>query len=70
MEPAAAFDEIALPEEVPFLGRRRIPEARADRHTAALRGRLAALCVLADPSPEEWDLVRTLIARYGSLLRV
>lgn len=74
MEPAAAFDEIALPEELPFLAslswsdadyRKLAPIDILRRYEAGWRH----LGVLADPSPEEWDLIRTLIARYGSFLR-
>ena len=74
MEPVAATDEIALPEELPFLAslswsdadyRKLAPIDILRRYEAGWRH----LGGLADPSPEEWDLIRTLIARYGSFLR-
>jgi hypothetical protein len=75
MEPAAAAEEIALPEELPFLQslswsdadfRKLAPIDILRRYEAGWRH----LGVLADPSPEEWELIRSLAARYGSFLRV
>jgi hypothetical protein len=72
-EPAAPG--IALPQHLPFLeslswfdrGWRDLPLLdMLRRYEAGWRH----LGVLADPSPEEWDFIRALIARFGSHLRV
>lgn len=75
MEPAPAIDAIELPENLPFLQslswfdadyRKLAPIDVLRRYEAGWRH----LGVLADPSSEEWDLIRALVARYGSFLRV
>jgi hypothetical protein len=72
-EPTAP--EIVLPQNLPFLeslswsDRRYQDLALIDilrRYESGWRH----LGVLADPSPEEWDFIRALAARFGSHLDV
>ncbi|HKH45444.1 MAG TPA: hypothetical protein VKM72_12330 [Thermoanaerobaculia bacterium] len=67
--------EILIPDELPFLEsiswfdrlwRDLSPLDMLRRYESGWR----YLGVTADPSPEEWDLIRALIARYGSHLEV
>lgn len=67
--------EIVLPEHLPFLESlswfdrlyRELPLLDIlRRYEAGWRH----LGVLADPSPEEWDFIRALVARFGSHLDV
>jgi hypothetical protein len=71
----AAAPDIAVPDGLPFLESlswsdrnfRDLPLLdMLRRYEAGWRH----LGVLADPSPEEWDFIRTLVARFGSFLRV
>lgn len=75
MKPEAAARDIAIPEDLPFLkslswsdrGYRDLsPLDMLRRYESGWRH----LGVLADPSPEEWELIRALVARFGSFLRV
>jgi hypothetical protein len=72
---AMAIAEITIPERLPFLEsiswfdreyRDLSPLDMLRRYESGWRWR----GVLADPSPEEWDLIRELIHRYGSHLDV
>ena len=67
--------DLALPERLPFLESlswfdrkyRGLPLLDIlRRYESGWRH----LGVLADPSPEEWDFIRALIARFGSYLDV
>jgi hypothetical protein len=67
--------DIVLPERLPFLeslswsdrGYRELPLIDIlRRYESGWRH----LGVLADPSPEEWELIRALVSRYGSYLDV
>lgn len=67
--------EIAIPEHLPFLEsiswfdrsyRDLSPLEMLRRYEA----RWHDLGVFADPSPEEWELIRQLVQRYGSYLDV
>jgi len=71
----AAAPNIAVPENLPFLKslswsdrsfRDLPPLDILRRYESGWRH----LGVLADPSPEEWELIRALVARFGSFLRV
>lgn len=71
----AAVLDIAIPEDLPFLKslswsdrsyRDLSPLDMLRRYESGWRH----LGVLADPSPEEWELIRVLVARFGSFLRV
>lgn len=73
--PDPAAPDIFIPEELPFLKslswsdlnyRDLSPLDMLRRYESGWRH----LGVLADPSPEEWELIRTLVARFGSFLRV
>lgn len=73
--PDPAAPDILIPEELPFLKslswsdvnyRDLSPLDMLRRYESGWRH----LGVLADPSPEEWELIRTLVARFGSFLRV
>jgi len=66
---------IALPQHLPFLEslswsdqryRDLAPLDILRRYEAGWRH----LGVLADPSPEKWDFIRALVARFGSHLNV
>jgi hypothetical protein len=67
--------EIPVPQELPFLEsiswfdrlwRDLAPLDMLRRYESGWR----YLGVTAEPSPEEWDFIRTLVARYGSHLDV
>ena len=73
--PDPAAPDILIPEELPFLKslswsdvnyRDLSPLDMLRRYESGWRH----LGVLADPSPEEWELIRKLAARFGSFLRV
>lgn len=73
--PDPAAPDIFIPEELPFLeslswsdrGFRDLsPLDMLRRYESGWRH----LGVLADPSPEEWDFIRALVARFGSFLHV
>jgi hypothetical protein len=75
MKPEPAAHDIAIPEELPFLKsiswfdrsyRDLSPLDMLRRYESGWRH----LGVLADPSPEEWELIWTLVARFGSFLHV
>lgn len=70
-----ATAEITVPEQLPFLEsiswfdreyRDLSPLDMLRRYESGWRWR----GVLADPSPEEWNLIRELVQRYGSHLDV
>jgi hypothetical protein len=72
---SAPTDVISIPEELPFLEsiswfdrlwRDLSPLDMLRRYESGWRW----LGVLADPTPEEWDFIRALVARYGSHLDV
>jgi hypothetical protein len=71
----AAARDIAVPDDLPFLKslswfdhsyRDLSPLDMLRRYESGWRH----LGVLADPSPEEWELIRALAARFGSFLHV
>lgn len=71
----AAAPDIAVPDDLPFLE----SLSWSDRNFRDLplldmlrryESGWRHLGVLADPSPEEWAFIRTLVARFGSFLRV
>lgn len=71
----AAAPEITVPEHLPFLEslswfdryyRDLPPIDMLRRYESGWRH----LGVLAEPSPEEWDFIRALVARFGSHLHV
>jgi len=73
--PDPAAPDVLIPEELPFLqslswsgrGFRDLPPLdMLRRYESGWRH----LGVLADPSPEEWDFIRALVARFGSFLHV
>ena len=73
--PDPAVPDILIPEELPFLEslswsdrsyRDLSPLDMLRRYESGWRH----LGVLADPSPEEWDFIRALVARFGSFLHV
>ena len=73
--PDPAAPDVLIPEELPFLEslswsdqsfRDLPPLDMLRRYESGWRH----LGVLADPSPEEWDFIRALIARFGSFLHV
>ena len=73
--PETAAPDIAVPENLPFLEslswsdrsyRDLSPLDMLRRYESGWRW----LGVLADPSPEEWDFIRALVARFGSFLHV
>ena len=73
--PDPAAPDILIPEDLPFLkslswsdrGYRDLsPLEMLRRYESGWRH----LGVLADPSPEEWEFIRTLVARFGSFLHV
>lgn len=73
--PEPAAPAIELPQQLPFLEslswfdrqwRELPPLDMLRRYEAGWRH----VGVLADPSPEEWDFIRALIAQFGSHLRV
>ena len=73
--PDPAAPDILIPDELPFLKslswsdrsyRDLSPLDMLRRYESGWRH----LGVLADPSPEEWELIRALVARFGSFLRV
>ncbi|MFL6203591.1 MAG: hypothetical protein ACJ76J_30860 [Thermoanaerobaculia bacterium] len=73
--PDPAAPDLLIPEELPFLeslswsdrGFRDLPPLdMLRRYESGWRH----LGVLADPSPEEWDFIRALVARFGSFLHV
>lgn len=75
MKSEAAPLDIAVPEDLPFLKslswsdrsyRDLSPLDMLRRYESGWRH----LGVLADPSPEEWELIRVLVRRFGSFLRV
>lgn len=78
MEPTSttsAVDDTPVPERLPFLEsiswfdqewRKLSPLDMLRRYEAGWR----YLGVLADPSPEELEFIRALVARYGSFLDV
>jgi hypothetical protein len=72
-EPATG--EIPVPEQLPFLKsiswfdrdyRNLSPLDMLRRYEAGWRH----LGVLGEPAPEEWDFIRALVARFGSVLDV
>jgi len=73
--PDPAAPDVLIPEELPFLEslswsdrsfRDLPPLDMLRRYESGWRH----LGVLADPSPEEWDFIRALVARFGSFLHV
>jgi len=77
MEPSreSATDEIPVPDQLPFLKsiswfdqdyRNLSPLDMLRRYEAYWRH----LGVLGDPSPEEWELIKALVKRFGSVLNV
>lgn len=67
--------DISLPQELPFLESLSWSDQRyRDLALLDILRRYEAgwrhLGVLADPSPEEWDFIRALVARFGSHLSV
>ena len=73
--PDPAAPDILIPEELPVLEslswsdrsyRDLSPLDMLRRYESGWRH----LGVLADPSPEEWDFIRALVARFGSFLHV
>jgi hypothetical protein len=71
----AAAPDIAVPEDLPFLKsiswfdvkyRDLSPLDMLRRYESGWRW----LGVLEDPTPEEWELIRALVARFGSHLDV
>jgi hypothetical protein len=77
MEPSRppVTDEIPVPDQLPFLKsiswfdqdyRNLSPLDMLRRYEASWRH----LGVLADPSPEEWELIKALVKRFGSMLDV
>jgi hypothetical protein len=73
--PDPAAPDILIPKELPFLEslswsdrsyRDLSPLDMLRRYESGWRH----LGVLADPSPEEWELIRALVARFGSFLHV
>jgi len=70
-----ATDEIPVPEQLPFLKsiswfdqdyRNLPPLDMLRRYEASWRH----LGVLGDPSPEEWEFIKSLVKRFGSVLDV
>jgi len=77
MEPShkPATDEILVPDHLPFLKsiswfdqdyRNLSPLDMLRRYEASWRH----LGVLGDPSPEEWEFIKALVERFGSVLDV
>lgn len=70
-----AEPEITLPQHLPFLESLSWSDRRyRDLPLLDILRRYEAgwrhLGVLADPSPEEWDFIRVLVATFGSHLHV
>jgi hypothetical protein len=75
MKAAMAHTKIAIPEQLPFL--ESISWFDCDFHVLAPQDMLSRyeagwryLGVLADPSPDEWRLIRELAQLFGSYLDV
>ncbi len=77
MEPSRtpATDEISVPDQLPFLKsiswfdqdyRNLSPLDMLRRYEAYWRH----LGVLGDPSPEEWEFIKALVRRFGSVIDV
>lgn len=67
--------DLAIPEHLPFLKSLSwFDRSYRDLSLIDMLRRYESgwrhLGVMADPSPEEWDFIRALVARFGSFLRV
>ena len=75
MKPEAAPPDIAVPEDLPFLKSISWFDARyRDLSPLDMLRRYESgwrwLGVSEDPTPEEWEFIRALVARFGSHLDV
>jgi hypothetical protein len=73
--PDPAAPDILIPEELPFLESISWFDARyRDLSPLDMLRRYESgwrwLGVSEDPTPEEWELIRALVARFGSFLHV